>query len=162
LQRQDGEYRWLFDQGVPRFDPDGGFAGYIVSAIDVTERKQAEELLHDLAGRLIVRQEVERQRIARELHDDIGQRIALLKGEVDLMATGVDSEQTRAQLSKLSSRVGEIASDVHDVSYELHPSRLRAIGLVSALRSLCRDTSVQRRVRVTFTQGVVPPSVDAD
>ena len=78
------------------------------------------------------------------------------------MATGIDSEQTRAQLSKLSSRVGEIASDVHDVSYELHPSRLRAIGLVSALQSLCRDTSVQRNVRVTFTQGVVPPAVDAD
>jgi PAS domain S-box-containing protein len=162
LQRQDGEYRWLFDQGVPRFDADGGFAGYIVTAIDVTERKQAEELIHDLAGRLIVRQEVERQRIARELHDDIGQGIALLKVEIDLMATGIDSEQTRAQLSRLSSRVGEIASDVHDVSYELHPSRLRAIGLISALQSLCRDTSVQRNVRVTFTQGVVPPSVDAD
>jgi PAS domain S-box-containing protein len=162
LQRQDGEYRWLFDQGVPKFDPDGGFAGYIVSAIDVTERKRAEELIHDLAGRLIVRQEVERQRIARELHDDIGQGIALLKVEIDLMATGVDSEQTRTQLYKLSSRVGEIASDVHDVSYELHPSRLRAIGLVSALQSLCRDTSAQRNVRVTFTQGIIPPSVDAD
>jgi PAS domain S-box-containing protein len=162
LRRRDGEYRWLFDQGVPRFDVDGAFAGYIVSAIDVTERKRSEELIHDLAGRLIVRQEVERQRIARELHDDIGQGIALLKVDIDLMATGVDSEQTRAQLSKLSSRVGEIASDVHDVSYELHPSRLRAIGLVSALQSLCRDTWVQRSVRVTFTQGVVPPSVDAD
>ena len=162
LQRRDGEYRWLFDQGVPRFDADGGFAGYIVSAIDVTERKQAEELIHDLAGRLIVQQEAERQRIARELHDDIGQGIALLKVEIDLMATRVDSEQTRAHLRKLSSRVGEIASDVHDVSYELHPSRLRAIGLVSALESLCRDTSNQRHVHVTFTQGVIPPSVDAD
>jgi PAS domain S-box-containing protein len=162
LQRRDSEYRWLFDQGVPRFDVDGAFAGYIVSAIDVTERKRSEELIHDLAGRLIVRQEVERQRIARELHDDIGQGIALLKVDIDLMATGVDSEQTRAQLYKLSSRVGEIATDLHDVSYELHPSRLRAIGLVSALQSLCRDTSVQRSVRVTFTQGVVPPSVDAD
>jgi len=162
LQRRDGEYRWLFAQGVPRLDVDGAFAGYIVSAIDVSERKRSEELIHDLAGRLIVQQEVERQRIARELHDDIGQGIALLKVEIDLMATGVDSEQTRAQLYKLSSRVGEIASDVHDVSYELHPSRLRAIGLVSALQSLCRDTSAQRKVRVTFTQGVVPTSVDAD
>ena len=162
LQRRDGEYRWLFDQGVPRFDVDGAFAGYIVSAIDVSERKRSEELIHDLAGRLIVQQEVERQRIARELHDDIGQGIALLKVEIDLMATGVDSEQTRAQLYKLSSRVGEIASDVHDVSYELHPSRLRAIGLVSALQSLCRDTSAQRKVLVTFTQGLVPTSVDAD
>jgi len=162
LQRRDGEYRWLFAQGVPRLDVDGAFAGYIVSAIDVSERKRSEELIHDLAGRLIVQQEVERQRIARELHDDIGQGIALLKVEIDLMATGVDSEQTRAQLCKLSSRVGEIASDVHDVSHELHPSRLRAIGLVSALQSLCRDTSAQRKVCVTFTQGLVPTSVDAD
>ena len=43
LRRQDGQYRWLFDRGVPRFGPDGEFAGYIGSAVDVTERKQAEE-----------------------------------------------------------------------------------------------------------------------
>jgi PAS domain S-box-containing protein len=162
LRRCDGEYRWLFADGVPRFNADGGFAGYIVSAIDVTERKQAEELVHDLAGRLIVRQEVERQRIARELHDDIGQGIALLKVEIDLMATQVDSEQTRAHLRRLASRVGEIASDVHDVSYELHPSKLRVMGLVSALQSLCRDMSNQRNLHVTFTQSAIPPFVDPD
>jgi signal transduction histidine kinase len=109
-----------------------------------------------------VRQEVERQRIARELHDDIGQGIALLKVEIDGMATAVDSEQTRAHLRRLSARVGEIASDVHDVSYELHPSKLRAIGLVCALESLCRDTSVQRDLRVNFKQRAIPASVDAD
>jgi signal transduction histidine kinase len=124
--------------------------------------REREGLNHDFARRLIVQQELERQRIARELHDDIGQGIALLKVELDTMTAGVDSERTRAYLRRLSSRVGEIASDLHDVSYELHPSKLRALGLVSALQSLCRETSVQRNLHVTFTQRAIPPFVDED
>jgi len=46
LRRRDGAYRWIFDRGVPYFDPDGAFAGYIGSCIDVTEKKEAEEALH--------------------------------------------------------------------------------------------------------------------
>jgi PAS domain S-box-containing protein len=162
LKRHDSEYRWLFTQGAPRFNADGEFAGYVASAIDVTERKRDEELIHDLAGRLIVRQEVERQRIARELHDDISQRIALLKVEIDQIATRVDSEASRVRMSQLSAKVGEIAHDVHNLSYELHPSRLQAIGLVGAIQLLCRETSHQRNLRVAFTRGANPPTVDAN
>src|SRR5580704_7377476 len=78
LRRFDGEFRWLLDIGVPRFESDGTFLGYVGSCIDITDRKSAEESLHALTGRLISAQEEERARIARELHDDFSQRLALL------------------------------------------------------------------------------------
>ena len=78
LRHHDGGYRWLAAIGVPRFHRDGSFAGFIGSCIDITERKLAEETLSGVSRRLIDAQEQERTRIARELHDDINQRITLL------------------------------------------------------------------------------------
>jgi PAS domain S-box-containing protein len=78
LRRHDGVYRWIFDQGVPRFHADGSFAGYIGSGIDITERKLAEQALSMVSRRLIEAQEEERTRLARELHDDINQRLGLV------------------------------------------------------------------------------------
>ena len=83
LRRHDGEYRWVSDLGVPRFNPDGSFAGYIGSCMDVTERKIAEEALTNMGRKLIEAHEEERTWIGRELHDDINQRIALLSIELD-------------------------------------------------------------------------------
>ena len=83
LRRNDGEYRWILDIGVPRFNPDGTFAGYIGSCLDITDRKLAEEALASVGRRLIEAHEEERTWIARELHDDIDQRVALLAVELE-------------------------------------------------------------------------------
>src|SRR5438445_1787699 len=83
LRLHDGEYRWLVDIGVPRLNPDGSFAGYIGSCIDVTDRKLAGEALATMGRKLIEAHEEERTRIARELHDDINQRIALVAVELE-------------------------------------------------------------------------------
>ena len=77
LRRHDGEYRWVLDIGVPRFDQDRSFVGYIGTCVDITDRKLAETALANVSRRMIEAQEQERTRIARELHDDIGQRLAL-------------------------------------------------------------------------------------
>src|SRR5579863_2995451 len=97
LQRHDGEYRWMLDIGVPRFNEEQSFIGYIGIGIDVTERKQAEETISSMNRRLIAAQEQERARIARELHDDIGQRLALLANEL---------EQLRQKTPNLSVETG--------------------------------------------------------
>ncbi|HEX8801438.1 MAG TPA: PAS domain-containing protein, partial [Terriglobales bacterium] len=86
LRRYDGVYRWIVDIGVPRCNQDRSFAGYIGTAIDVTERKMAEDALADLTGRLIEAQEEERKRIARELHDEYNQRLATLAIDLDRLA----------------------------------------------------------------------------
>ena len=85
LRRRDGEYRWVLNNGAPRFTPDGNFAGYISSCIDITDRKLAEESLATIGRRLIEAHEAERTWIGRELHDDINQRLALLANELDAM-----------------------------------------------------------------------------
>jgi signal transduction histidine kinase len=128
---------------------------------DVTEAKRASELNRRLAGRLIARQDVERQRIARELHDDVNQRLALLNFEIAQIAAQTDAQHVRAQLDTLAAHVGEIATDVHNLAYELHPSRLQAIGLVASVQSLCRD-ALKGDVHVAFTHDAIPSSVDAD
>jgi PAS domain S-box-containing protein len=85
LRRHDGEYRWIFDSGVPRWNPDGSFAGFIGSCVDVTDRKLAEQALSAMSGRLIEAQEQERSRIARELHDDIVQRLSLMAVDLQML-----------------------------------------------------------------------------
>jgi signal transduction histidine kinase len=127
---------------------------------DVTDAKRAAELNRDLAGRLIASQEVERRRIARELHDDLSQKLALLMINIDQVAIRVGAE--RDLFHGLSTQAGEIASAIHNLSHELHPSKLHALGLLSALQSLCRDVSQQGGVQVAFTHGFVPKDVDGD
>ena len=78
LRRYDGEYHWINDSGSPRFLPDGTFAGYIGCCVDIHDRKVVEFEKLELARRLMSAQEAERTRVARELHDGIGQEIALL------------------------------------------------------------------------------------
>jgi PAS domain S-box-containing protein len=129
---------------------------------DVTESKHALERNRDLAGRLIASQEVERQRIARELHDDVSQKIALLNIEIDQVAGRMGSDESRSRMQEISSHVGQIATDLHNLSRELHPSKLHMLGLFAAVQSLCRDVSHQSGVRVTFTHGAAPPAVEPD
>ena len=127
---------------------------------DVTDAKRTQALNHDLAGRLIVSQEAERQRIARELHDDLSQKIALLNIEIDQMAAEAHGSESRTRLRDLSLRAGEIATDVHNLSHELHPSKLQTLGLVAAVQSLCQEVSRQFTVDVAFTAGTLPRSID--
>lgn len=129
---------------------------------NITDLKRTGQLNRELTWRLIHSQELERQRIARELHDDFSQRIAALNIEIDSMANHADSDQLRARLRLLSAQAAEIASDVHRMSYELHPSKLQIVGLVVALQSLCRDLSKQRQLEVSFTPDMIPVSVDPD
>jgi PAS domain S-box-containing protein len=135
--------------------------GRVMSIVrDVTDSKRAIELNHALAGRIIVSQEQERQRIARELHDDLSQKMALLNLEVAQIADEVALDQSRTRLVKLSYQVGEIANDLSDLSHKLHPSRLQALGLKESVRLLCSEVSEQRQIDVVFHSAELPRSVD--
>jgi signal transduction histidine kinase len=128
---------------------------------DVTESKRFSELNRDLARRLISRQEVERQRVARELHDDVGHRVVLMNIELDQIAAEIGPEPVQARLRRICAQASEIAADVHHLSYELHPERVRTLGLLTALQALCRDSSNHGGVDVAFTHGEIPQPVDA-
>jgi PAS domain S-box-containing protein len=161
LRRWDGVYRWMLDVAAPRFDGDGSFAGFIGSAIDVTDQKLAHEGLEKMGGKLIEAQEKERSRIARELHDDICQRLAMLSlelGQVDREPKNGGGAAS-AQMETVRQHCAEIAHDVQALSHELHSSKLDYLGIVAALKSFCRDVSQQQNVDVEFTYGNVPDAM---
>jgi signal transduction histidine kinase len=156
--RRDGEYRWILDSGVPRFESDGSFAGYIGSAVDVTDRKLAEEALSRVGGRLLEAQDEERRRIARELHDDVSQKLTMLEiGLQQLASISPEPQpQLRNRIESLLRSASEVAGDVHALSHRLHTSKLELVGLVETIRSFCRELSEQRGVEIDFTHSEVP------
>src|SRR5262245_25857959 len=150
LRRHDGQYRWVWDRGIPRFAADGSFFGYIGCADDITERRQTEQALeanqHELqllSGQLLQAQETERRRIARELHDDLNQDLALLSVELDLLGQKPPAslDQLRTSTRELSARVKQLSSAVHSLSHQLHPAKLEQLGLGPAIKGLCQELS---------------------
>lgn len=164
LRRFDGAYRWIVDYGVPRFESDGAFCGYIGSCVDITDRRSSEESLQSLSGRLIHAQEEERARIARELHDDFSQRLALLSvvlGQLWKKLPGSKVEE-REMVLELLKETKEMSSDMHSLSHRLHSSKLELVGLVPALVGLCKEIGDKHKVGVHFTKHGPAPRIAKD
>jgi len=161
LRRHDGEYRWVVDIGVPRFNTDGSFAGYIGSCIDISDRKRAEEALANMGRRLMEAHEEERTWIARELHDDVNQRIALLAVELErwnqhLPKSAADQHD---HIHRARERLSDIAKDIQSLSHRLHSSKLEYLGIVAAANSFCKELSEQQKVQVEFHHADMPRTV---
>jgi signal transduction histidine kinase len=128
------------------------------------EQERTANEIRDLAGRLINAQEDERRRIARELHDDFSQRLALLSVEMDLAAAGKggNGQAAEPRLNEIAARVNELSVDVHRMAYELHPAKLDQLGLATAARSFCREAALQSGLRIDFEAGDVPRDLPPD
>jgi signal transduction histidine kinase len=125
------------------------------SALRVSDRQ-----VQSLAGRLITAQEAERARIARELHDDLSQKLALLSIELEqFVDDGAASDTVKRQARAASARAAEIATDVHNLSHELHPARLEMLGLAPALRGLCDEMSSGHNIEIQFERAPIPGSI---
>jgi PAS domain S-box-containing protein len=135
VRRADGEYRWVANQAVPRRAADGTFLGYIGSAIDITERKRAEEDLHQLSARLLQLQDEERRRIARDLHDMTAQELfALTINLARLQQLVPDPDRAIRDLLADSRALGDQSlQDLRTLSYLLHPPLLDQVGLAATL-----------------------------
>ena len=114
-----------------------------------------------LAGRIIAAQEVERARIARELHDDISQKVALLAMDIHQVSKGAGLT-IAGRVNVMADRASEIATDLHNLSHELHPSKLQILGLVPATQYFCRDFAARHKLTVDFTHDRMPPNVPGD
>jgi PAS domain S-box-containing protein len=161
LRRFDGEYRWVVDYGVPRFESDGTFCGYIGSCVDITDRKLSEQSLHTLSGRLIHAQEEERTRIARELHDDFSQRLALQCIDLEQLRRKLSESDTkeRARVLEMLKRAKEMSADLRSLSHQLHSSKLELVGLASAVHGLCKEISDTYEIDVDFNDGRIPADI---
>ncbi len=153
----NGQIRWIASRGRVEFS--GGRPALMRGAsLDITARRQAEEAARSLSGRLIHAQEAERTRLARELHDDLNQNLALLAVELDMFGQkppAADSEISE-RMRYLAEQVKTLSSNVHRLSHELHPAKLEQLGLVAAVRGLCRELGALRNIAIEFSAHAVP------
>jgi PAS domain S-box-containing protein len=131
---------------------------------DITERKSAEEALSTVSQKLIEAQEEERARIARELHDDVGQRLALLAVHVEGLkqsspAWGAESE---SQIGELRKQIADLSIDVQALSHELHSPKLEYLGLAAAAAGFCRELSDRQGVEIDFHSERIPTNLPKD
>lgn len=134
------------------------------SAETVPETRNAQEIARNLSERLINAQEEERRRIARELHDDLNQRLALLSIEMDLLSqmTTMNETELRVRLQRAALHISELSSELHKLAYRLHPAKLDQLGLGAAARSLCRELSQQSRITIRFVESQLPQDLHPD
>jgi len=158
----DGRTVWLHDLVHVIVEQD--LAKELIGVmVDMTNRKRAETSLMEMTGRLINAQEEERRRIARELHDDLNQRLALLAIGLQRLAHGLAPEdQICTRVEDLRKLTQDLSSDVHRLSHRLHPAKLDHLGLVAAISGICRELSEQHGVHIDFLHRDVPRSVPKD
>ena len=161
LLLRDGSVIWLEKIARACFDGDGRMLRMIGMVADFTERKLAEEALSNVSRRLIEAQEQERTRIARDLHDDINQQLALLAIEMEQLRQNLPDSAAKVadRMGELSKRTGEIAADVQSMSHELHSSKLEYLGLVAAIRSFCKEFGEQQKVQIDFSAEHFPSTM---
>jgi two-component system, NarL family, sensor histidine kinase UhpB len=129
---------------------------------DITERQRAEDELRDLSRRLIGAHEEERALLARELHDDVTQRLAVLAidvGRAELAAP--DGAQAGAMRAAREGLV-RLSEDVHALAYQLHPSVLEELGLTEAIRTECERIGRKGRVDLSVEIDPRPAVVSRD
>jgi PAS domain S-box-containing protein len=155
--RWDGQGgpHWARWEVRPWKTPEGAVGGILIFAEDITRRKQMEEALSGMSRKLIESQEQERARMGRELHDDIGQRLALLALELDQLQQNPSGVQSR--LGGLRKETIEIANDVQALSHELHSSNLEILGVVASMRSRCREFGERQNMEINFISNMPNP-----
>ena len=131
---------------------------------DITERKQAEEAISSFSRRLIEAQETERTRIARELHDDINQRLAMVAVSLKTLKHRLpDSEvETSRGIEATCEQVSELASGIEALSHRLHSSKLEYLGLEAASSSFCRELSERQSVKIDFQCEDLPKKLSGE
>ena len=131
---------------------------------DITERKQAEEAMSGFSRRLIEAQETERTRIARELHDDVNQRLALVAISLKTAKAGLPTSEVKTShiLDEAGEKVSELESDVQALSHRLHSSKLEYLGLEAAASSFCRELSARQNIKIDFRCEGIPEDLSGD
>ena len=177
---REGEYRVVRSNGGEvtfhsrakvYFDEEENPVRLIGTILDITERKQAEVKVREaqmelraLSRHLIQAQETERRRIALDLHDRLGQELALLSIEIDQLRQKAPQSQAQLaeQMQKLAVQVRKLSSQVQTLSHRLHPSTLAHLGLVAASKGLCHEVSESSDIQINFSHSDVSKSIPQD
>src|SRR6185312_8258681 len=130
IVRGDGKTIWVDRHSVAHFDVNGKLLRIVGMVVDITERKKSEQALAEARRKLVDAQEEERTRIARELHDDICQRLTLMTVELEQLqhSSSDGGDDLRSRIGELRDQLLEISGDVQALSHELHSAKLEFLG----------------------------------
>ena len=159
-----GGTTWLRWETRPWQNLDGVPGGILIFSEDITQRKHADEALSGMSRKLIEAHERERTRIARELHDDVVQRLALLSLELEGVQEDVPdpASELRTRIGAIVNQTAEIVDDVQSLSHELHSSKLEYLGIVEAARNFCREFSERKKVDIDFRSHDLPAGLPTE
>jgi PAS domain S-box-containing protein len=159
----DGSVHWIAGRWQVFMDASGEPSKMIGVNADVTERRLADAALANVSRKLIEAQEQERARIGRELHDDIGQRLALLAVELQLLHDDtLILPEVRRRMGEFQKQISEIADDIQSLSHELHSAKLQYLGIASAMRSFCQEFAKQQKLEIDFRAHDLPSPLSPD
>jgi PAS domain S-box-containing protein len=171
FRHRDGTYAWMHDRGVTFVSPEGTLVRIIGVFVDITERKQAEDRLRELANelrrlseRLIEIEEIERRRINRELHDQIGANLSALTLELELIRKRLPQQspaEIRERLDDASRLVSEVVQHARNVMADLRPPALDDYGLLAALRAYAEPLSIRIGIPISVGGDEILPRPSA-
>jgi len=149
-RKDSNEILWTLGNAVPQFGADGSVSAVINTFTNITERKQAEEALHQLSTRLLQLQDEERRRLGRELHDSLAQSVLAVNlnlAQATRSLTAVD-ERSRHSLAEARRVLAEMSREIRTLSYLLHPPLLDELGLVSAVKEYAEGFSERSGIKL--------------
>jgi two-component system sensor histidine kinase UhpB len=151
LRHKDGSYRWILAQASLVYDDQGNCVRMLGSHVDVTERRESEEMLHRLSAHLLRAQDLERRRVSRELHDTTAQHLAALSLNLSQLhrLLGPDAPRAEALLKDSIALVKQAAQEIRTQSYLLHPPLLETMGLAAAIEDYAQGFAARSGIRVT-------------
>ena len=159
VRRKDGQV--LTGLGSAELIEVSGKQRILCVAADITERKMAEEALAGVSRKLIEAQEAERTHIARELHDDINQRLAMLA--INLKSAKQDlsfsEAKTSRRIEEACAQVSRLENDIQALSHRLHSSGLEYLGLEAAVTGFCRELSERQTLSIPVRFDGVPQTL---
>ena len=156
MRDADGVERWILDTGVPRFSGKD-FAGYVGSAVDITELRRARAELSNLSRHLMEAHERERAALAKTLHEDVCQRMMALTLRLHV----VQGEAHNAEVADIGQQLARLVGEIAAVSDPIH-QRLEVLGLATAGRNFCEELATRFEVAIHFQDHNAPRSLPSD
>lgn len=137
---------------------------FMVLAVMAEERERHQKALSNVSRKLIEAHEEERTWIARELHDDFNQRVAMLFADLEALERGLSGEEVeaRTQAEEIKKQIQSLGSDMQALSHRLHSSKLEYLGLVAACNGFCREFSERHVVQIEFYSENVPTNLPSE
>jgi PAS domain S-box-containing protein len=160
LKAADGVFHPFLTRITPVKDSRGTVVRWFGTNTDVTELRNAQEALSQMSQKLVQAMEQERARIARELHDDIGQRLAMLA--IELEGLQDNPSEVRSGLQELRKRTTDISNDVQALSHDLHSSQLEYLGVAAGMKGWCKEFGERQGMQIDCkhdVQSVLPQEI---